>query len=72
MPKLILVCLKLIILCFVGIVAVKLWEIFVVIWVHGGQYQWGWGDIKFVVVNGSLLAAVFCVFSTIHYMRNRP
>lgn len=71
MSKLILVYLKLIILCFVGIVAVKLWVIFIVIWAHGGQYHWREEDIKFVAVNGSLLSAVFCVVATIHYMRNR-
>jgi hypothetical protein len=72
MFKLRLIYFKLIGFSFVGMAAVKVWSIFVVIWVHGEKYKWGWVDAKFVLVNSLLISAVFCVFATIYYIKNKP
>jgi hypothetical protein len=71
MKKLVFVYLKILLLSFVGVLAVKIWAIFVSVWMQGACYHWNWVDAKYILVNGSLLAIVFCVFATISYIKNR-
>lgn len=71
MSHLISIYFKLIILSLIGMTAVKIWVIFIVFWVHGGKYQWTWMDAKSILVNGLVLAAVFCAIATIIIYRKK-
>jgi Na+/glutamate symporter len=71
MSHLISIYLKLIILSIIGMAVVKIWAIFIVVWMHGGKYQWTWMDAKSILVNGLVLAAVFCAIATITIYREK-
>ena len=64
--------LKLISLCLIGATAVKIWVVFVRVWMHGGSYRWGWIGAKFILVNGGLLAVVFCILATVVRIGHKP
>jgi hypothetical protein len=72
MKNLIFIYCKLFSLCIAGAATVKIWVIFVRVWMHGGHYQWGWIDAKFIIANGGLLAIVFCIIATIACKKSRP
>jgi hypothetical protein len=71
MHKLLLFYLYAFFLSFIGMAAVKVVAVFIVTEMKGLHYQWGWWDIKGILVNGFLLAFVFCMFATVFYIRGR-
>jgi hypothetical protein len=54
-----------------GVIAIKIWVIFVYVWVHGVHYQWGIDDVRFILKQGALMAFVMCSFVTIFLIKNR-
>ncbi len=71
MSKYILTYVKLFLLSFVGAMVLRIWMIFISMWIHGDHYQWGWVDVKFILVKGGLLTVLFWVTVTIGWMKNR-
>ncbi|VVE59092.1 hypothetical protein PHO31112_05421 [Pandoraea horticolens] len=53
-------------LCFTSI---KVLVMIFVAYFYGGGFLWESDDTSFVLVNGALLGAVFCVFATVVFVR---
>jgi hypothetical protein len=55
----------------IGVAAIKVTVVYMANFYYGGTHLWGWRDAKDVLINGSLLASVFCVFAVAQYLRTR-
>jgi hypothetical protein len=38
---------------------------------YGGRYEWSYEDVRFVLIRGSMMAFVFCLFGVIRYIKMR-
>ncbi|CAN0620603.1 protein of unknown function [Burkholderia multivorans] len=36
---------------------------------YHGNYEWSYEDVRFVVIRGSIMGLVFCVFGLLRYIR---
>ncbi|PCE30722.1 hypothetical protein BZL54_19675 [Burkholderia ubonensis subsp. mesacidophila] len=50
----------------IKIVVVLMAEVF-----YHGNYQWSREDIRFVMLRGSIMGLVFCVFGLMRYLREK-
>ena len=58
-------------LSFVCFASIKLFVMIFVAYFYGGGFLWASSDTRFVLVNGSLLGLVFCVFVTVEFVRKK-
>jgi hypothetical protein len=71
MLRLIALYLAAFLLAFICFASIKVFVMIFVAYFYGGGFLWVGSDTKFVLVNGTLLGLVFCIFATAAFVRKK-
>lgn len=71
MLRLIALYLAAFLLSFICFASIKIFVMIFVAYFYGGGFLWASNDTRFVLVNGTLLGFVFCIFATAAFVRKK-